>query len=60
MPDNVEEQVVAPADRGQVSYHDVSEFAVAKHASYTTLEKPKERKAEHMFTRPGFDNVPSY
>uniref|UniRef100_A0AC34GZN3 Uncharacterized protein n=1 Tax=Panagrolaimus sp. ES5 TaxID=591445 RepID=A0AC34GZN3_9BILA len=60
IPDVVEEQVINPADRGQITYHDVGQFSTAKYPSYTTLERPKEKRAEHMYTRPGMDNVPSY
>uniref|UniRef100_A0A914ELG6 Uncharacterized protein n=1 Tax=Acrobeloides nanus TaxID=290746 RepID=A0A914ELG6_9BILA len=60
VPDHVEEHELPSPSRAQVAYHDASELTIAKHPSYSTLERPKERRAEYMYTRPGFDNVPSY
>uniref|UniRef100_A0A7E4ZZG3 CX domain-containing protein n=1 Tax=Panagrellus redivivus TaxID=6233 RepID=A0A7E4ZZG3_PANRE len=60
VPDVVDEHVIAPPDRAQVGVHDISEITTPQYPSYSTLERPKERKAEKMYTRPGFDNVPSY
>lgn len=60
IPDSTEEIIIAKPKRQSISLHDISEIAgLAKQPSYNELEVPQ-KKAEFMYCRPGFDNVPSY
>uniref|UniRef100_A0A0N4VIS3 Reverse transcriptase domain-containing protein n=1 Tax=Enterobius vermicularis TaxID=51028 RepID=A0A0N4VIS3_ENTVE len=59
--DPMEETNIPQPERQLVSYHDISEvIEPPQQATYSTLEKPKQKKADVMYCRPGFDNVPSY
>ncbi|VDM45096.1 unnamed protein product [Toxocara canis] len=61
IPDPMEETILPTPERRKASYHDVSEIGgLSKQASLSTLEYPEEKKADLVYYRPGFDNVPSY
>uniref|UniRef100_A0A1I7YYP6 ZM domain-containing protein n=1 Tax=Steinernema glaseri TaxID=37863 RepID=A0A1I7YYP6_9BILA len=60
VPDPVEETTIPGPERASASFHDVSEISAAQRPRRSTLERPQEKRAELMYTRPGFDNVPSY
>ncbi|KAH7708683.1 Protein C44C10.9 e [Aphelenchoides avenae] len=58
--DTLEEMDLAPPQRSQLSVGDTAHLSVAKQPAYTSIEIPKPQTAQFMYTRPGFDNVPSY
>jgi len=60
VPDPMEETNIGQPDRGMASFHDASEISRGQQAALSTLERPKPKSAQVMYTRPGFDNVPSY
>ncbi|VDK56509.1 unnamed protein product [Anisakis simplex] len=61
IPDPMEETLLPAPERHRASFHDISEIGgLSKQPSMGTLVQPEEKKAEFIYYRPGFDNVPSY
>ncbi|GMT34115.1 hypothetical protein PFISCL1PPCAC_25412 [Pristionchus fissidentatus] len=60
VPDPMEESEYPSPLRHSASYHSAAEISTSQSVTYSTVDKPQGKLAEVMFTRPGFDNVPSY
>ncbi|VDK61868.1 unnamed protein product [Gongylonema pulchrum] len=57
----MEETVLQDAVRHAISYHDIQDVVgLSKHPSTATVQLPETKRAEIMYCRPGFDNVPAY